>query len=195
MVGMNLGSVLKARGDLLAAEEVFRDNLAAKTRVLGSDHIDTCYAVLNLIGVWTDSAEAAGGGVWVVPTAAATGEAVSERDAGNSKRDRLLPLRKGLEEAGAEEQKEKKEDERVSFHQNSSTYGSRDASNGRTIYSEAEALIEKTHLALQVLYSIHYTRIKSYTAHHTNTLGFLSLSLSLSLSFFLALFLSAAGVW
>ena len=55
MVEMNLGNVLKGRGQLRAAEQVFKQNFDTKTRVLGQQHLDTCYAALNLVGVWTDA--------------------------------------------------------------------------------------------------------------------------------------------
>ena len=52
MVAMNLGSVLKERGSFPAAEKAFGHNLITKSRVLGHEHLDTCFAALNLQAVW-----------------------------------------------------------------------------------------------------------------------------------------------
>ena len=52
MAAMNLASAAKERGDCAAAESAFAENLAAKRSALGADHLDTCYAALNLVAAW-----------------------------------------------------------------------------------------------------------------------------------------------
>ena len=43
---------LCAAGHFAAAEKTFGQNLITKSRVLGHEHLDTCFAALNLQAVW-----------------------------------------------------------------------------------------------------------------------------------------------
>ena len=49
---MNIGSCKKERGELDAARVMLAQNFWEKRRVLGSDHLDTCLAAMNLVRVW-----------------------------------------------------------------------------------------------------------------------------------------------
>jgi len=52
VVPLPQATTLKARGDLPAATAMILDNHAAKIRVLGPEHRDTCLAALNLVALW-----------------------------------------------------------------------------------------------------------------------------------------------